>query len=97
LADRCILRVEQYVTWAGEGLKGRIVTILTGKHQSKTTAPLKWVHNNQIPYQIYDGRPVEIIRQLGLLTPDDVKSRPGLKPVSLKPEPKWVTSNEPHL
>lgn len=96
LTDRCTLRVEQYVTWVGEGRTGRIVTILTGKYSQKTTARLTWLQQKQKPSTIYDGRSVRLIRQLGLLTPDDVKGRQRLKPVSLKPEPVWLNHSKPH-
>jgi hypothetical protein len=95
LSDRCLLRVEQYVTWtSGGGRKGYIVTILTGEHRDRTTSPLTWVQDDQTPSQIYDGRSVEVMRQLGLLTPNDVRSGPSLRPVTLKSEPEWLDSSK---
>jgi hypothetical protein len=75
LANAGRIRVEKYA--AGnvyDCLKNcRVVTILEGEHADISTHRPAWIIPQQMPYGVLDIRDTDILRELGLVPPADIR------------------------
>jgi len=90
LAKAGRIRVEKYV--AGnvyDCLKNcRVVTILEGDHADISTRRPAWIIPQQMPYGVLDVRDTDILRQLGLVPPADIRPISKRSPIQLE-IPDW--------
>jgi len=90
LAVYGLLRIETYADGKDGGRHCRVATILVGPQASVQTRKPRWVVKNQLPIKIQDSRPVELIRELGLLAAQDLDRNKKNKKPSLE-IPDWKT------